>query len=168
MNTNFSGKIVTPYTPYLLFLFMLPKHQTSDLNALPWRALIIRGLDGGVRHPPRAPIELRIEVLDKKRLVRCHTTSVVPSVLRVRSQMPLLIVLVDGVERLADDDPGRYWPELVFLDASGIAHRQRLAVDCFQRLPHVDDTPSLSSERPQLVRLGQSVEHYFGPIIGLV
>lgn len=168
MNTNSSGKIVTPHPPYLLFLFMLPKHQTSDLNTLPWRALIIRGLNRGVRHPPRTPIELRIKILDQKRLVRRHATSIVPSVLRARSQMPLLIVLVDGVGRLADDNPGRDWPELVFFHASGIAHRQWLAVDCFQRLPHVDDTPPLSGERSELVRLGQSVEHDFGPIIGLI
>lgn len=147
---------------------MLPKYQTSDLNALPWRALIMRGLNGGVRHPPRTPIEFRIKILDQKRLVRCHATSVVPSVMWARSQMPLLIILVDSVGRLADDNPGRNWPELVFLDASGVAHCQRLAVDCSQRLPHVDDTPSLPGERSKLICLRQSVEHYFGPIVRLV
>lgn len=163
MNVNVVAE--TLFYTAILFLFMLPEHQTSDLNALPWRALIIRGLNGGVRHPPRTPIKFRIIVLDQKRLVRCHATSVIPPVLWATSQVPLLIVFVDGVGRLADDNPGRNWAKLVFLNASGIAHRERLAVDCSQRLPHVYDAPSLSSERSKLIGLGQSVEHDFGPII---
>lgn len=142
---NVNAVATTLFYIVILFLFVLPEHQTSDLNALPWRALIIRGLNSGVRHPPRTPIEFRIEVLDQKRLVRCHATSVIPSVLWARSQMPLLVVFVDGVGRLADDNPGRNWPKLVLLYASSIAHRQRLALDGFQRLPHVDNAPSLSS-----------------------
>lgn len=82
--------------------------------------------------------------------------------------MPLLVVLVDGVGGLADNNSGRDWPELMFLHASGITHRQGLAVDCFQRLPHVDNTPSRPGERSELVCLWQSVEYDFGSIVRLV
>lgn len=92
-----------------------------------------------MRRPPGPPIELGIEALNKQHLVRRHAAGVIPFVVWVCLDVPLLVVnVLAGV-----DQPGHDRDEVRLVDAPGVAHGQGVAVHGFEGLPHVDDAPAV-------------------------
>lgn len=113
------------------------------------------------RDPSRFSSLLRVEDLDQQRLLRCHITTVIPLVLRLGNDMPLLVVH----NALAKHDPGSHRSQVAFINAPSIAHRKRLSLDWSQRLPHVDDTPARLGLWPEQLNCWQSVEHDLRTIV---
>lgn len=106
------------------------EHQRSNLNTLPrLLAYRLRIYKGGMRHPPRPPVKLRIKTLDQHDLLRRLAVDIIPSVLCVGTHSQRLAPSV-GI-----DEPDR--------NKVSIGHRKRVSyrewvfVDCLDGSPDV-------------------------------
>lgn len=139
--------------PSLRQFLALPKYKTSDFNTLPRWTKVIGSLNRSMRSPPGPPIKLGVVALDQQRLIRRHPTGVVPFVIWIRLDVPLLVVDV----LTSIDDPRRNRDEVRLVDAAGIAHSKGLAVHWLQGLPDVDNSPTVFGFVPEVVDFGLSV-----------
>ena len=114
---------------------VLPEDQTSRLDTIPRRPIIVLRLESSVRRTPRHPVLLRIEQLNHNRLFRVHETLIVPLLPLVISQLKQS---VDSTMPVSD---GTLF-ELLIRDCRFVRARQRVPSDFAKGTPNAKHCPT--------------------------